>query len=1017
MRKAIKYLLSSQLPYAQMLCVFLAFTVMGTATFLLAVNTERQHSKNYEEALSIEIEERLTTNLHELKTFISVVSETIRSLLLRGADFEEVKAYITEMTNFGLRENGGINGFGVIFAMFDVFDGAGINGLVPDLDWEKDIPDYVPQERPWYITADKSNGEIVETNPYVDALSHEVSFTYARCIYDNSGSRLAIICMDILLSNINKISSEHPNLGIHSWMMLDRNLNIISYPFEEFLGMSVREAKGSGIEDIADRLEQGLPVLSHKFVNPVGEKRIYSVRQTKNGWYIGVSTPVDSYYANIKNILWFLVVFGLFMSVGLSAILLRIVAQKNKIEKRTQIMLDSSPFAVNFFDKNFKVIDNNLAALKMFDIYDKEEYSRNFFNFSPVYQPGGALSSDLQREFLETASIEGRNQFEWVHQKSNGELLPVEVTIVNSTYEGKDIFIAHMRDLRETRAAIAEKNKAEESSRHKSAFLANMSHEIRTPMNAILGIAEIQLQNKAIPGNFAEAFSKIYESGDLLLNIINDILDISKIEAGRLELSLAKYDIPSLINDTVQLNILRYDSKPIDFTLNVDENTPVEFFGDELRIKQILNNIISNAFKYTDEGNIEFYVCAEPAQPADAAHESAGEDVIISFRVSDTGQGMTEEQVASLFKEEYTRFNIEANRETVGTGLGMSITKRLLDIMNGTISVHSEPGKGSVFTVRLPQKRIGQAVCGSELAEKLHNFRFQSIAPRKKAEFMREHMPYGSVLVVDDVKSNIYVIKGMLLPYGLKIDSVSNGFDAIKKIEDGNVYDIVFMDHMMPKMDGIEAVKILRGMGYSKTIIALTANALSGQEKMFLDNGFDGFISKPIDSRVLNRVLNEFIRDIKPIEVIEAAGAETAQLSDGRQPQNGTVPDLLPIAAQRTVVSNELAEATIHDIENALTVLEELLPRINSQAAYGSTAANIGEDLQLFAITVHGVKSAFANIGEMPLSNAAFKLEEAAKNGETKVIFEETPEFLNSLRSLMKKLNSREQTPKGLLTT
>jgi len=526
---------------------------------------------------------------------------------------------------------------------------------------------------------------------------------------------------------------------------------------------------------------------------------------------------------------------------------------------------------------------------------------------------------------------------------------------------------------------IKAKELAEQSNRSKTIFLSQMSHEIRTPMNAILGIAEIRLRDESISPDNEEAFGKIYEAGDLLLNIINDILDLSKIESGRLELALYKYDIPSLINDTAQLNRMRYDSKPIVFTIQVDENTPVDLLGDELRIKQILNNILSNAFKYTDEGKIDFYIYAEPS-------EENNDEVTLVFRVSDTGQGMTREQLERLF-DEYTRFNLDTNRTVVGVGLGMSITKRLVELMNGRISVESEPGKGSLFTVRIPQQRTSQAVCGRELVEKLRSFSFQSTAITKKTQFIREYMPYGSVLVVDDVESNIYVVKGMLMPYGLKIDTASSGFEAIKKIEEGNVYDIVFMDHMMPKMDGIEATKNLRSMGYHHAIVALTANALIGRAEMFLKNGFDGFLSKPIDSRELNLTLNEFIRNKKPPEVIEAARQEM------QQRENLHTAD----TAKNDTIDDELKAGVAHDIENAFSVLEELLPQLKA-----------GADLKLFATIVHGLKSALANINEMQLSNIALRLEQAAKNAGTAVLSAETPGFMNMLKTLLVKIKKPE---------
>jgi len=517
---------------------------------------------------------------------------------------------------------------------------------------------------------------------------------------------------------------------------------------------------------------------------------------------------------------------------------------------------------------------------------------------------------------------------------------------------------------------------ANNANKAKSSFLANMSHEIRTPMNAILGIAEIQLRDENLSRETEDAIEKIYESGDLLLNIINDILDLSKIEAGKLELSPIKYDIPSLINDSVQLNRLRYDSKPIDLSINVDENTPHYFFGDELRIKQVMNNILSNAFKYTDEGTVTIYISAE-------TDFDDSDDAVLVFRICDTGQGMTEKQLNELF-DEYTRFNAEANRETVGTGLGMSITKHLLDLMKGEITVKSEPGKGTEFIVRLPQKRAGNELCGKEVADKLQNFNFRSTALANKTQFIREYMPYGSVLVVDDVESNIYVIKGMLLPYGIKIDSVSSGFEAINRIEEGNVYDIVFMDHMMPKMDGIETTKRMRDLGYTHTIVALTANALIGRAEMFMQNGFDGFISKPIDSRELNAMLNELIRNKKPPEVIEAVRYFALQH------KNNAVPG----AAKRISLNEELIAAAAHDVENALAVLEEMFSEISVD--------NI--DMPLFTTTVHGIKSALANIGENQLSNAALSLEHLGESKDIKAISADIYGFMDSLRSFLQKI-------------
>ena len=523
--------------------------------------------------------------------------------------------------------------------------------------------------------------------------------------------------------------------------------------------------------------------------------------------------------------------------------------------------------------------------------------------------------------------------------------------------------------------AIALKAAAEEANaanRYKSSFLANMSHEIRTPLNVIIGTTEILMQDEQLENSISTELHTIHNSGDMLLNIINDILDLSKIEAGKLKLTPNKYELASLIHDTSALNMMRTGSKAVEFKLLIDENLPAALIGDELRIKQILNNLLSNACKYTEEGEIGLSF----------THEEGW----LVFRVRDTGLGMTEEQINMLF-DEYTRFNFEANRVTQGTGLGMSITRNLVHLMNGEISVESEPQKGSVFTVRLPQERAGPDILGRELADNLQNFHLSGILHAKKSRIIYEPMPYGRILIVDDVESNLFVAKGLVAPYGLSAETVISGPLAIAKIEAGNVYDVVFMDHMMPKMDGVEATKIIRGMGYTHPIIALTANAVIGQQDMFLANGFDDFIPKPVDIRLLNEILKKFVRDKQPPEVLEAVRQQmTAQPG----------PSIDDVVA----VSPQLAEYLLRDILNAVEVLAAMDEK---HGVYED------EDVQVFTLSVHAMRSVLTNAGEPELSAAAAKLEQAGKKNERAVISAGLPDFLDGLRATAAKLTPSEE--------
>jgi len=523
---------------------------------------------------------------------------------------------------------------------------------------------------------------------------------------------------------------------------------------------------------------------------------------------------------------------------------------------------------------------------------------------------------------------------------------------------------------------------AEAANRAKSAFLSTMSHEIRTPLNAILGITEIQLQNKQLDQSVTGGLEKVFASGNMLLNIINDILDLSKIESGKLELLPGKYEVASFIADTVQLNILRTGGKEIEFDLHMDENIPAYLFGDELRIKQIFNNLLSNAFKYTAKGTVKLTVSSKAVTDKD-------DEVLLVIEVSDTGQGMTKEQVARLF-DAYARFNMEANRTTEGTGLGMSITRNLVHMMNGDITITSEPGKGSVFTVRLPQGKAGSGILGKEAAENLNRFRTSDMAHLRRAQFTSEPMPYGSVLIVDDVETNLFVAKGLMNPYDLRIDTVDSGFGAIEKIKKGNVYDIIFMDHMMPKMDGMEATKILREMGYDQPVIALTANAVAGQSEIFLGNGFDDFISKPIDIRRLNAILNKHIRDKQKPEVIEKARAR----AKAQKPQ---IPDLLA----QPEIKRRFTEFFLRDAHRSIAVLDAFVEK-------GMSCNE--EEIRTFVIHIHGMKSALANMGRTDISDIALKLEILGRENNIEALAIDTPVFLNSLKAYVNELSPNEET-------
>ncbi|MDR2375882.1 MAG: response regulator [Treponema sp.] len=530
---------------------------------------------------------------------------------------------------------------------------------------------------------------------------------------------------------------------------------------------------------------------------------------------------------------------------------------------------------------------------------------------------------------------------------------------------------------------------AQSASRAKSDFLARMSHEIRTPLNIILGLSEVELQ-KNLPEGTLGNLEKVYRSGAHLLEIINDILDISKIESGSFEIISGEYEFPALVNDLVQLNIPRIGIKPILFKLDLDESIPVKLYGDELRIKQVFNNLLSNAFKYTEEGEVRLRIDWERRDSA----------AWLIFTVEDTGRGIRQEDMGKLFSD-YTQFDTTVNRRIEGTGLGLSITRGLVEAMKGSVTVESEYGRGSVFRVSLPQGIVDESPIGADRVEKLRSFRL--VGDRNRGTFVRSYMPYGKVLVVDDMEMNLDVMLGLLMPYGLKVDTALTGAGAVELIRnEESRYDLIFMDQMMPEMDGIEAVRIIRNeinTDYARTvpIIALTANAIAGNREMFLENGFSAFISKPIDIKQLDLVLNQWIRDTQSAASLKEA--ESGRTED--REMQGQDADML-----RWLHDHPIDGIDFNTVRNLYGSIAACLPILRTFAAntpplLEKMDAHVETSPADYAIEVHGLKGICFSIGANESAAVARELEHAAGEGDFEFIRSRHGNLIRNIRSLL----------------
>lgn len=439
---------------------------------------------------------------------------------------------------------------------------------------------------------------------------------------------------------------------------------------------------------------------------------------------------------------------------------------------------------------------------------------------------------------------------------------------------------------------------AETANMAKSSFLANMSHEIRTPINAILGMNEMILREEKDPAIRGYA-GNIQASGNSLLSIVSDVLDISKIESGKLEIIPVDYEVNSLISDCCNMAAGRAKAKELELLVECADNVPMKLCGDETHIRQIIMNLLTNAVKYTEKGTVKLIVSGRFTDGG----------FVLKVDVSDTGIGIAEENLPQLFTQ-FQRFDLQRNRNIEGTGLGLSIVKRLCDLMSGTITARSVLGSGSTFTVELPQKVVDSTPCGGV------NLNYSAGAEHEYHHSFEA--PEAKILAVDDLPVNLLVIANLLKETRIKIDTAGSGRECMDKCSQQK-YDLILMDHMMPEMDGVQTFEKLHGdkssPNFETPVIMLTANALAGMREQYMDVGFADYVSKP----VRGAKLEEAIRRNLPESLIKPASPEIPAEAVSTEPSGfadicGAVPELnVNAALQYCCGSAELLNDLLHD--------------------------------------------------------------------------------------------------------
>ena len=506
--------------------------------------------------------------------------------------------------------------------------------------------------------------------------------------------------------------------------------------------------------------------------------------------------------------------------------------------------------------------------------------------------------------------------------------------------------------LREARDEALRANQA------KSDFLANMSHEIRTPLNAILGMNEMIMREAS--GSLKKYAFNIKSAGETLLSIINDILDFSKIESGKMEIVPVSYSLSSVLNDVYNMVSYKARQKGLEFTMQVDPDIPDALIGDEVRLRQVVVNILNNAVKYTPKGSVTFTVKAKG--------EVDDDKLELQFIAQDTGIGIREEDKEKLFSK-FQRLDLKKNRNIEGTGLGLAITVRLTEMMQGSITVDSVYGEGSTFTIHLPQQ--------VEKYEPIGDFNARIEAALQEEENYQESFtaPQAHILVVDDNDMNLTVVESLLEKTLIHVHTASSGKDCLQLIED-NHYDIVFLDHMMPEMDGIETLQRAKNLITSKCkdtpFIALTANAVAGVREMFLAKGFNDYLSKPVDGKTLERMVQKYLppEKIKPsAENIAPAEAQTAE------PGSAVPAETVSPAEEQIDLATALKYCGGNEEmqQKFLTMFVSRREAVTKQLNNDWETQNIAD----YTTHVHALKSTALAIGGVKLSEAAKALEMA----------------------------------------
>ena len=746
-------------------------------------------------------------------------------------------------------------------------DGQLINGIgwFPEGNWDSTT-------RPWYKAAMEADaGQIAVTPPYLSFASGNISLAFSTYIPDLLGLG-GVIGTAIPLTDLQELITTESILENGFLVLINQQREIILHPDgfgwrEDDTLYSLEEIYGGTLEELEAEWNNG-PVNSR--VSDDSSVYVMTTDLENSDLILLAVVPVEriqnqsAYYTMIIS-------FSLFAVLGLLYLVMRLflhratrdLEEKRILKERFKTMLNAAPWAVAIADSSLNVTELNQKGAALFGVppMDGEKRSLKALSFSPRLQPDGQPSNEKAQDLLSKVREKGRIRLEWLHHTVEKEPLPCEMTLVKTHLDGQEQFIIYLRDLREEKEmvqllqeAVA---KAEMANSTKSSFFANMSHEMRTPMNAIIGMTEIgKKADDALRKDYA--LRRISTASEHLLGIINDVLDMSKIEAGKFELSKEDFDLRTVVKKAVSILEAAAYQKNLSLDIGFSPDLPASFYSDGQKLAQVITNLVANGVKFTPEGG-KITLTASLLSRAER-------DCLIRIEVKDTGIGIEKDKCHLLF-ENFHQSDHTVSRRFGGTGLGLSICRKIVELFSGRIWVESELGSGSnfIFEISLPMA-ASEPIPGSLKDEKASLKKAPPLPlarqERAQEDFQWENAFAGKkILLVEDIQINQEIVIALLEETGVEIVCANDGMEALELFFKGQgCYDLILMDLHMPGMDGLEAARRIRSMDLPQvTIIAMTADVFVKNAQECLEAGMDDYLAKPLDIKLVREKLRQYL--------------------------------------------------------------------------------------------------------------------------------------------------------------